>query len=237
MNWHPSAICGVPLPGVGFFREGAENFARGKRSFRDKGVPKLELGHERVELDGCPIWIVSTVETGRTSAAFAIVTRIRTFKGDDRKAHLNPPTHDTSASHSATSGRPVFVWIICGYYCVSLILAGLSLWLVHSVALSDAAPAAILLRFIDLSGLRLLLLHQGVIGLAGAAALFFLRRVAVYLFTIGLLAGISFVIYQIVAKAYLQTMGSALPSAIGNWMIRIGIIFYARHLAKTGVLR
>ncbi|MEP6669209.1 MAG: hypothetical protein ABJF10_08655 [Chthoniobacter sp.] len=132
--------------------------------------------------------------------------------------------------------RPVFVWIICGYYCFTLISAGLSLWLVHSGLLPMPQPQRSYfasLTWVDYTCTAAIT----AINAGGAVALFFLRRVATYLFAIGLLTSISLLIYQIVAKNYLQAMGPALPGAFVGWAIPVAIIIYARHLTKNGVLR
>ncbi|MDR3401486.1 MAG: hypothetical protein P4L99_03220 [Chthoniobacter sp.] len=132
--------------------------------------------------------------------------------------------------------RPVFVWVISGYYCLSMISAALSLWVVRSGLLPLPQPQRAYfdsLTWVDYAGTYFVM----VINLAGAAALFFLRRVAMYLFAFGLVVAISLLIYQIIAKNYLQAMGPALPGAIVGWVIPIAIIIYARHLTQKGVLR
>ena len=132
--------------------------------------------------------------------------------------------------------RPVLVWIISGYYCVSMIFAALSLWVVHAGIL-PLPPAQRSyfesLTWVDYGSSYLVM----VINLAGAVALFFLRRMAMYLFALGLVVAIALLTYQIVAKNYLQAMGPALPGAIVGWAIPVAIIIYARRLTQKGVLR
>jgi hypothetical protein len=132
--------------------------------------------------------------------------------------------------------RPVLVWIISGYFCLSVIPAGLSLWLVHAGLLPMPEPQQSYfhaLTWVDYTITACIL----AINLAGAVALFFLRRVSMYLFALALLVAICLLIYQIIAKNYLQAMGPMLPAAITGWAIPIAIILYARHLTKKGVLR
>ncbi|EDY21500.1 hypothetical protein CfE428DRAFT_0745 [Chthoniobacter flavus Ellin428] len=133
--------------------------------------------------------------------------------------------------------RPVFVWVISGYYLFSSIFAVVSLWLVYSgliPLLPGQRPYFNSLTGSDYVCTFLIL----VIKLVAATTLFFRRRAAVYLFAFGLLAGLAFLIYQIVARHYMQTVGAiALPGVVVGWGVSVAVIIYAWNLAKSGFLR
>lgn len=133
--------------------------------------------------------------------------------------------------------RPIFVSIISYFYLAAFILTGVSLWLTYSglIPLSQAQRTYLdSVTWVD---------HVFTFGLmaaklAGATALFFLRRSAPYLFAFGLLVSICDMIYQLVARNLLQTMGPLpVAGAVVGWGLSTAIIIYAGILARKGVLR
>jgi hypothetical protein len=76
------------------------------------------------------------------------------------------------------------------------------------------------------------------INAVGAILFILLRRSAYYLFLTAFIVSLVFLGYQIMAKNWWEAVGvPGLFAAAGGWMLILAIIFYARHLVKTRVLR
>lgn len=133
--------------------------------------------------------------------------------------------------------RPLAVSLISGYYLISILFAGGALWLTYSGLLPIPQPQRAYLdsmSWVD----HAITIFALAVKLAGAVAFFFLRRSAVYLFALALLANLSLTIYQIAAKGFLHSVGLiALPGMVIGWTLSAAILIYAVSLAKKGVLR
>jgi len=136
--------------------------------------------------------------------------------------------------------RPVMVWVISLFYFVCTPFSLLMLALIP-LMLSGAFPIPEAQRdyfesqtWFDyaLSGVAL------IVNLAAAILLFMLRRPALYFFVGTFVFGLLMVVYNIVAKNWLEAVGvPGLVGAFFGWGINIAIILYVWHLFKKGVLR
>jgi hypothetical protein len=132
---------------------------------------------------------------------------------------------------------PVFVWIISIYFIFSAVATGASLALANSGFL-PMLPAQRQyfdsLTWFDYAVTVLILVTNAV-----AAVLFILlRRWAYYLFSAAFIASLISIGYQIATKNWLNAVGiPGLAGAAVGWVFILVVIFYARYLAKTRVLR
>jgi hypothetical protein len=132
---------------------------------------------------------------------------------------------------------PVLVWVISICFIFAAVCTVGSLLLVHSGIL-PMLPAQ-KQYFDSQTSLDYALIYGlTLVNMVGAVLFILLRRSAYYLFLTAFIVGLISVAYQIVARNWLTAVGG--PSLVGvvfGWALMIAIIFYARHLVKTRVLR
>ena len=134
------------------------------------------------------------------------------------------------------SRRPVWVWVIGIFYVLSAGLSLLSLMVVYGGA-GQLTPGQTA-YFGSMTRVDWLLSASiGVTGLAGATALFLLRRVAVRLFMAALALNVGLTGYQLARTNVTQVLGG--PGLLGvllGWSALVAVILYARSLAIKDVL-
>jgi len=135
-----------------------------------------------------------------------------------------------------SSRRPIWVWVIFVFYLLSAGFTLLSFAVLFSGAVKpDAAQEA---YFASLTSVDwFLTLSIGVTSIAGAIALFLLRRLAVILFSVSLALNFGLTAFQIMRTNWIEAIGG--PGLFGilvAWLILVAVILYARHLSKRGVL-
>lgn len=169
--------------------------------------------------------------------------KLRSLHGVDvvssaaKSALLTTHLHMTLPPPLPRPARPVFVSIISACYLISLIVAGLSLSLAYfgSIPLPPSQRAYLdSLSWLD----HAVTIFIMILKLAGVVALFSLRRAAFYFFACGFLVAIASMVYQIIAKNYLQAVGFiVLPGIIVGWSLSAAVIIYIWDLSQKGVLR
>lgn len=120
--------------------------------------------------------------------------------------------------------RPPGVWIISTYYLCMFVLSYLLLFLAlsHSVPM----PAEITALAENRTALEwVVLVIQSFIALSGAIALFFLRKMAYYLFGTGFVIGLGWIVWH-----------SLTLMAATGMLILLAAILYTRKLSKQGTL-
>ena len=147
---------------------------------------------------------------------------------------------DTSRFEPAEPGRPPLVWFIAGWYCWGLVATVFSFAIIAAGVLP--MPDAQKRYFDSLTAFDYFCSASGIaLNLTAAAALVALRRVAYPLFVAALALGVAATAYQVAAKEWLAAMGPMAPGAVVGtvvgWSIHVAVIFYARSLARRGVLR
>lgn len=132
--------------------------------------------------------------------------------------------------------RPVGVWIIFIFYLLSAgwTLLSFALIFAGAINLNEAQRT----YFASLSNIDwFLTLLIGVVGIAAAVSLFLLRRIAILLFSTALALNILLTAVQSFQTNWAEALGG--PGLVGvliGWVILVVILFYARGLAKKGVL-
>ena len=132
---------------------------------------------------------------------------------------------------------PVLVWIISIYFLFGVFGTIVSLVIMNSGFLP--LPPAQKQYFESLTWFdhTMSVVISG-INAVGAILFIQLRRSAYYLFLTAFIVSLVFIGYQIVAKNWLNAIGApGIPGIVVGWMLILAILFYARHLVKTRVLR
>jgi hypothetical protein len=135
---------------------------------------------------------------------------------------------------STKSGRPKLVWVVFLYYLLATLLAvGSLLWLLSHV---DTLPPQTIAAFREITpvGWVFTVLIQ-VLTLAGAIALFALRRVAFPLFVAALCVS-AFETLLYCVHVLPQSGNPISLTLIVVWAIDLAVILYARSLRNRQVL-
>jgi hypothetical protein len=132
--------------------------------------------------------------------------------------------------------RPAWIWVIGIFYLLSAGLSLLTLTLVFSGA-SELTPGQAA-YFGSMNTVDWLLSASiAITGLAGATALFLLRRIAVRLFIAALGLNVVATLYQMARTNVTQVLGGAgLLGVLLAWSVLGAVILYARSLANKDVL-
>ncbi len=132
--------------------------------------------------------------------------------------------------------RPGWIWVILIFYLVSAGWTLLSFYLILSqtIKITPAQEA----YFRSLSSFNIdVTLVIGLGNIAGAIALFLLRRIAFYFFTTSLAVSILLSIWHAVAKGWVQALGnSGIMGGIMGYGISAVVCFYSWKLIKKGIL-
>jgi len=138
---------------------------------------------------------------------------------------------------AATRRRPKAVWVISIFYFISAIWTTLSFYLVYAgaVHVNDAQAA----YFSHLSAVDYVIaLATTLLSLAGAVALFLLRRPAPFLFIAAMAVGFIITVWHVATKGWLNAIGGAgLIGTVIGWTIGLWICTYSWQLLKEGMLR
>lgn len=137
---------------------------------------------------------------------------------------------------SGSTKRPVWVWIISGFYVFSTfwVLAGYAL--IYSGSVSVSAPQKTYLDSLSpidhgLTAVRVL------VNLTGAASLFLLRRQAFYFFVGAFALNLLMSAWHALTKGWVAALGG---SGLVGVLISLGVITaicaYSWRLTKAGVL-
>ena len=132
--------------------------------------------------------------------------------------------------------RPVLVWVISIYYLISAGFTILSIVLIYSGLIPvDGVQKEYFDGLTLFDHISTVLI--GSLNLLGAVFLFILRKHAFHLFLAGFVAGLIATAYHILAKNWIETIGTAgfIGAAIG-WGISISIIFYTKRLSNRKIL-
>ena len=133
--------------------------------------------------------------------------------------------------------RPFFVWLIAIFYLLStpFTLLSLSLVLSGTLPLTPEQEA----YFSSLSTLDYLFSFAiGLTGFTGAVALFFLRRVALYLFCGSFALNVLMSIWHLMTRDFLSALpGGGLLGFILGLGILAAVCLYTWKLTRAGVLR
>jgi hypothetical protein len=133
--------------------------------------------------------------------------------------------------------RPAGVWVISGFYALSMGCVLLSYVLLLS---GPAVLRTAVGRHLEAMGVVgwFFTLAMGVSGLSAALFLFLLRRAAVALFVVAFGLNLGYTVYLALATDWFETINaSGLVSIVLAWISMGAVILYARGLAKSGVLR
>ncbi|MBT5705818.1 hypothetical protein OAH36_05310 [Verrucomicrobia bacterium] len=132
--------------------------------------------------------------------------------------------------------RPVLVWVISIFYLISAGFTILSLVLIYSGLIPvNEVQKAYFDGLTPIDHISTVLI--GSLNLLGAVFLFILRKHAFHFFLAGFVAGLMTTTYHIIAKNWIETIGTAgfIGAAIG-WGISISIILYSKRLRNRGIL-
>lgn len=136
-----------------------------------------------------------------------------------------------------TRRRPVWVWIISGFYVLSLGFTLLSFALLFSGLMPLTPPQQAYIE--ELGPLDYVIsIGLGLLTLAATVLLFALKKVAVPLFATSLFLNLGLTLVHAITTDWLRALGGAgLVGALFGWGI-LGVVFwYSRHLRQAGVLR
>jgi hypothetical protein len=136
-----------------------------------------------------------------------------------------------------TAKRPGWVWAITIFFFIWVGWTLLSFLLIRSGAVPlNAAQAA---YFDSLTALDYLAsIGVGLANLAGAIALFRLRRAAFYIFAGSVGANLLLTLWHATAKGWVAAMsGSGLVGAAIGFGLLFAVCLYSRRLLQRGVLR
>jgi hypothetical protein len=133
-----------------------------------------------------------------------------------------------------SNSRPVWVWIISAYYVFSGVISLLFMWLLWNGTIPPEGAQGAALKSVttlDWIGSQII----SIVSLAGGVFLFLLRKRAVTFFLIGLVMSVVFNVYYAVRIKSSEALLALLIACVG-WVIKIAVIWYARRLARRGVL-
>ena len=132
--------------------------------------------------------------------------------------------------------RPLGIWLICGFYLLSVGWTIFAFVLVFGEEIPLTASQKAYFESLSLFD-WLFSLAIGATGISAAVCLFLLRRLAISLFTIHLGLSIGSTAFAIWRTNFAEAVGGAgLVGAVVGLLIPIAIIVYAQKLAKRGVL-
>lgn len=131
--------------------------------------------------------------------------------------------------------RPIGVWVISIWYFISVIWTAFSFFLIKS-GVVPVPPASQkyfdnLNAFDYISTFGLL-----IVNLLTVIYLFKLKKVAIKIFTVGVIFNCVVLAYNYIFKNYGAVMGQGNFGVVLGIMAMIAVIFYMKHLEKKGIL-
>jgi|SRR5438445_628309 len=132
--------------------------------------------------------------------------------------------------------RPKLVWAVFLFYIFSVGYTALSFALIYSGAISLAPEQATYLRNLSTFDWAVTVL-SGLLTAAAAIAIFLLRKISFYLFSVAFALGILQTLVHTITTNFVAAIGG--PGAIGaliGYAILLAVCIYARRLSARGVL-
>ena len=132
--------------------------------------------------------------------------------------------------------RPRWVWVVSILYFFSAAWTLLSFYLIYSGAIRlDPQTQAYLDTITPLD--RALTLVILTLNVAGAVALFLLRRRALQLFLAALSINLAISAWHVTTRGFAATLsGSGLMGLLVGWLVAGGVCLYTWSLARKGIL-
>jgi hypothetical protein len=145
------------------------------------------------------------------------------------------PTHIDNHSLEPKGKRPRWVWVIFIFYLVSASYTLLAFYLtsIGAVPLTPTQKAFFENMTIVDYGITFLI---GLTCIAGAIALFMMRKVAIYLFLISYSISMVFTLWVAATSTWIQAFGGGFVGFIMGWIINIAVLVYTWRLFKKGLL-
>ncbi len=132
--------------------------------------------------------------------------------------------------------RPIAVWVIAVFYLLSIASTLVSLAAVLT-GIVEVTPAQ--QRYFDSLGPVDYLGNSLILFISAWAVIefFLMRKAAVRAFVIALVMNIALTAFHLIATNWREAAGgSGLATVVVSWIVSVGVILYARHLQRRGLL-